>query len=304
MQRPWPELSADTTSFSRERQAPILESLDKDMQLAAFNADHEASGSYTLHWAEDLAEIKRFGAEAVMVHRPDLLTHSLRVRSLAYLLAEHLEHQETYSDYVRLGHLALSHDNPEVITGDIPSPEKSVMSLEEKARLRSQELVATHRLSKRYVPEEFRGLYLDLHHEVSEKKTVEAQVVKVADVWDGLCETLNEIRCGNDAFYPVLENYRKIFENLHEYEPWQGVASFFGFDDIPTRKEAGRMPRVSRRFYHENREVFWQNTLSAHLPGAFQAWTRVSLSLSAESQNFLYPGWNDIPEHEAEWATI
>lgn len=100
------------------------------------------------------------------------------------------------------------------------------MTQEERSDLKKAERKAAVALSILFMPSEFQELYMIYYDEMSEKETIEAQVVDIADKWDAICEVIREIKSGNYLFIDVLKNYREdIFPHLMRHSIWQTVNS-------------------------------------------------------------------------------
>ena len=160
-------------------------------------AERESWTQYpTAEWQEALGGIPRFH-KMEMIHRTSLLTHAYRVRQISLGIGRVCTEAGYEINQSTIARRSLHHDDPEVETTDIPSPEKRAMTPEQKAQLRSEEMDAARRLAIKFttLPRE---TYISDQEEGSRKETVEDQIVDVADKLDGLCETLHELRCGND----------------------------------------------------------------------------------------------------------
>src|SRR3989338_3176414 len=143
---------------------------------------------------ELLKEVKRFGSFEVMFYRNTLADHELEV---SWTVSELLPYAEkAFAPYFGMRQrretiaTARVHDDPEIKTGDHNGYLKSIMSREERLRLKKDEERAIEQLASEF-PEYFCGFsYKDLMLAASRKKTVVSQLVSYADKITGLCEVL------------------------------------------------------------------------------------------------------------------
>lgn len=246
----------------------------------------------TPKWNDSLHAVVRFH-EFEMIHRTNLLVHAKRVRALALEIGEGCLERGYQVDMSKVARISIHHDDPEIETGDIATPIKRAMSLEEKEQLRKREMDAANRLAAEFttLPRE---TYLSDQKERAEKETVESQIVDVADKIDGLCETLHELRCGNEAFWKVLENYRNIFlEDLAKYPIYENLNI-----KVPGREDVLKMGKVDIKVLDRGKDdEFWEGVYSPNLPAFFKAWMEITansgLFRSLASSIRLFPGWRD-----------
>jgi 5'-deoxynucleotidase YfbR-like HD superfamily hydrolase len=171
----------------------------------------------------DLREVTRFSDFPLMFYRTNLAEHSDRVENLVrILLAEIKEGSKLSSlDSELCLAIAQTHDDPEIITGDIPSPKKNQMSNQEQKRHIIKEFSAAQKLVLRYGPT-FRNYDYEklLEHSIL-GQSPEYVLVNFVDKLEALGEVLHEIHNGNDPFrsspegrtIPPTEYYRQF---LHE----------------------------------------------------------------------------------------
>ena len=168
--------------------------------------------------------------------------HEERVAILAWHLAKQLVEKGMEVDILHAINMAEAHDDLEVITGDIPSPEK-------RKPARRKQILQAEREAARALDREFKekypgvprpfGSHLKLFRELTKEKTIESQIVKVADHIDGLGETFCEIILGNDLFLQVLEDYWSVFEEYdRKYPWWRDIKQDWGLGEFPTREKA------------------------------------------------------------------
>jgi putative hydrolase of HD superfamily len=128
--------------------------------------------------------------------------HSFGVGVAAMLLADELRAQGVSIDVEKVLRIALLHDWAEARVGDMPR----TATLYFGAEARKQAETAAFR----DLTESLNGAqYANLYHEYEERNTLEARLVKAADVIDLLVEALALERAGGrglDEFWEVAEN--------------------------------------------------------------------------------------------------
>jgi putative hydrolases of HD superfamily len=130
--------------------------------------------------------------------------HSFGVSVTAMLLADELARKGVSVDVEKMLRLALLHDWAEARVGDMPRT--AVMYFGSEAR-KHAETAAFRDLTE--VIDKDGALYAKLHHEYEARNTLEARLVKAADVIDLLVEALALERAGGrglDEFWEVAEN--------------------------------------------------------------------------------------------------
>lgn len=248
---------------------------------------------------QDLERILRFDQAEKVIHRNNLHTHMLRVSYLSQDLARHLQtNYGLHVDPAKAQRLALYHDDPEVITGDIPTPIKYSMKPHERLKLRKAEEEAAKALATRYFGlnplSKKRRQYLKDQRDMTEKESTEARIVNIADKMEGLCETIHEIRCGNETFNHILNNYRSFFQSFISSEPLFELVNSdttykITMQTIPTVDQAKSLQPITLDVYKTDPKTFWANTFDENVPGFYKKWrsiTAMNLSLNA-----LFPGW-------------
>lgn len=248
---------------------------------------------------QDLEQVLRFEQAEKVIHRNNLHTHMLRVSYLSHDLAQHLK--QTHSlpvDPSKTHRLARYHDDPEVITGDIPTPIKYSMKPHERQKLRKAEEEAIKALATRYFGlnplNRRRRQYLQDQLDMTKKETLEARIVNIADKIEGLCETIHEIRCGNATFHQILNNYRKFFTNFIPNEPLFSLVNAdekykVTLDVVPTVAQAIELKPISLATFNNNEEKFWKDVFDPNLPSFYKQWLIVSATKFTNPK--LFPGW-------------
>jgi putative hydrolase of HD superfamily len=130
--------------------------------------------------------------------------HSFGVGVVAMLLADELRTRGVSVDVEKVLRLALLHDWAEARVGDMPRT--ATLYFGSDARKRA-ETAAFRDLTEPLNPND--ALYADLYHEYEERNSLEARLVKAADIIDLLVEALALERAGGrglDEFWEVAEN--------------------------------------------------------------------------------------------------
>lgn len=184
---------------------------------------------------EDLRKIYRYNLYKVMFYRDSLLSHSRRV---FWLIKEILPYAKKSfgkkfdGDKVLI--MALIHDDPELIIGDIQMGNKDKMSPEELEEIEKSEMRAIEILARRFPEKIGKYVYQELLTAVFKVEGREAQVVKYFDKFDALGEASHEIFAGNHYFCTnVINQYGKIKTPFEYYIPY--LSSFTG--EYPETKE-------------------------------------------------------------------
>ena len=130
--------------------------------------------------------------------------HSFGVSVTAMLLADELAREGVTVDVEKILRLALLHDWAEARVGDMPRT--ATMYFGSQAR-KEAETAAFRDLTE--AVDKVGARYAKLYHEYEERSTLEARLVKAADVIDLLVEALALERAGGrglDEFWEVAEN--------------------------------------------------------------------------------------------------
>lgn len=159
-----------------------------------------------------LREITRYSLYSKMWYRTNLWTHTRRV---AWIVEELIPlAQKVFKkdfDPEKAIALALVHDDPEMIIGDIQAGNKAKMSEAELKKVHELEQNAAEILAKKYPHRLGNYVYEDLLNEAARKGTLESLVVSWADKYDAFGEALHELFAGNKLWTVHVNNeYGKI----------------------------------------------------------------------------------------------
>ena len=145
-----------------------------------------------------LSRMKNIYRWALMrnTRRENIAEHSHEVAVIAHALALfHNRTSEEKADPSRCVMLALYHDVPEILTGDMPTPVKYGNPAIREA-YRQVEQSACDRLLG-MLPEDLRGEYRPL---LQEEESLEGRLVKAADKISALIKCVEELSQGNREF--------------------------------------------------------------------------------------------------------
>ncbi|MDD4700396.1 MAG: 5'-deoxynucleotidase [Oscillospiraceae bacterium] len=140
----------------------------------------------------------------------NLSEHSLEVAFIAHSLAV-IENRRFGGDFnaERVALLAMFHDTPEIITGDLPTPIK-YYNRDIKNAYKEIEQNAINRLTS-MIPEDLRQDFLSIYNDDDEKLKA---IVKAADKLSALIKCVDEISTGNKEFEVAEKSTRKIVEEI------------------------------------------------------------------------------------------
>lgn len=260
------------------------------LQAERDNPEFDAAGHVL--WLKRMSVIKRFSSLPEMTHRTDLFIHARRTAFLGEYLVSLLNNQGFNLDMKRVFRLGYHHDDPEILTDDLPSPLKHAMTDEEKGVLKSKERGALQMFTQFFFGERY-PTYLSEQEELNEKQTPEAQLVDVADKWDALGEILHEVRCGNKAFFPLVQQYRNYFSHFKQCNFWSTLRTHpsLDFSNLPTVKQAQRMPPIKVDDL-ETKGKAWKILLDESAPACSRTWATISLAIFYPNpEKFIFPGW-------------
>jgi putative hydrolase of HD superfamily len=139
-------------------------------------------------------------------------SHSFGVAITAMFIADRIKHAGVELDLEKVLRLALVHDWPEVLVGDLPRTATMFFGSEVRKIAEGkafEEIVAPMG--------DLRINYLELHAEYEERNSEEAKIVKVADIIDLLVQALALERAGAkglNEFWVVAENRDFQFEGV------------------------------------------------------------------------------------------
>ena len=159
-----------------------------------------------------MKNINRWGLMRNTRHE-NLCEHSFETAVIAHSLAVlHNTRFGGHADADRAAVLALFHDAPEIITGDLPTPVK-YYSPKIREAYREVELVAQEKLLG-FLPEYMKPVYRPLLGEPEESDRELLPLVRAADKISALIKCLEEKRMGNREFVSAETSLRKAVKDM------------------------------------------------------------------------------------------
>ena len=174
-----------------------------------------------------LGGIRRWVA-ASPLREKSVATHSYYVAKIARRICHLLKNQQKYLkiDILRVVDIALMHDEPEAVTGDIPLPVEGMSNAikEEHERILREEYAS--------IPQGdyFVELWREFNRPVSED-SLETQIARVADAIAGYAECCEELSIGNRDFQQYNDRYVMIIAQF-DYDWFNPIRDDLGFRGI------------------------------------------------------------------------
>ncbi len=163
-----------------------------------------------------LSSITRYSTRKFII-RQSVMEHIGDVALITLVLSEYLNSHGVRNDTSKAIKLALIHDVPEVISGDLPHDSKynyGEVSEGLRRQLDSLErLTMDHALSKLKDRKMSASVYA-LFNEYNERSTIESKIVKLADFYDVILYTRQEMSLGNKSMQREYKNARQRFGAL------------------------------------------------------------------------------------------
>ena len=169
----------------------------------------------------DLAHVVRFNNRPQ--HFPESVAeHSFYVAYFVLIICSLLEKKKLKVDTKKALAMALIHDSEEGFSGDILNPFK---------HFNEKVYSAIREVNRQMVGEMFADLPVDLNNELVQlwkeenaAKSIESQIVKVADKLQLLSKCFEEIAAGNTYFEEI---YKKSLSELKKFDTpwWKKIAS-------------------------------------------------------------------------------
>jgi 5'-deoxynucleotidase YfbR-like HD superfamily hydrolase len=256
-----------------------------------------------------LDEIIRFGnGEKEMVCPTTVRTHTLRVEAFATHLTDVYQSlPETQSlDIIRVATLCRIHDNEESDPdiGDVTKDRKDAMSPAQRAAHERKVKMSLLRMGeerfglKQGTPDWIR--YVSYIQELMMKKSLEAQVAKLADLLDALGEVIHELRCGNQGFGYLIKEYCEAL-NVTKYPVWGDMRKHPSLDlELPLQaKDILANPPLMPLHFAGMRSGkagladFRHIILQEDLPPVYKTWVKVGLlRFGPQAPQIMFPKWN------------
>jgi 5'-deoxynucleotidase YfbR-like HD superfamily hydrolase len=174
-----------------------------------------------------LSSIKRYNTRKIIIHQ-SVMEHTGEVALIGLILSNYFNEQGIPNDTTKVLKMALIHDMGEVISGDLPHDVKYQHG-KLSDDLRNQ-LVAVEDMSMQYISgllssdltNIMRFDIISSYNEYKNRKSVESKIVKLADFFDVVIYSKNEMKMGNKTMKLELDNATKraeaILKEIYEHK--------------------------------------------------------------------------------------
>jgi 5'-deoxynucleotidase YfbR-like HD superfamily hydrolase len=172
-----------------------------------------------------LSSIARYSTEK-SITRQSVMEHIGNVAFITLVLSEYLNERGIRNDSDKAVKLALMHDVSEIISGDLPHDSKygyGKISEGLRKQLGSlEEITMQYALGKLKDDGLSRMLY-SLFEEYNKRKTIESKIVKIADLYDVVLYTHQEMSLGNRSMVGThrfaLRNLKSLLNEICNKQP-------------------------------------------------------------------------------------
>lgn len=163
-----------------------------------------------------LSSITRYSTRKFII-RQTVMEHIGDVAFISMVLSEYLNNNGILNDSGKVIKLALIHDVPEAISGDLPHDSK--YDYGEVSKGLREKLVELEKITMNYTlaklnDKKTSGRIYSLFEEYNERKTVESKIVKLADLYDVILYTDQELRMGNRSLLGEYKSTKREFNAL------------------------------------------------------------------------------------------
>jgi len=167
----------------------------------------------------NLAHVKRFNNRPQ--HFPESVAeHSFYVAHFTQILCWLLEKEKITVDTKKAIQMALLHDQEEGFSGDILNPFKH---FNEKVAAAIREVNnETIEMMFEDLPDRLKKDFINLWNEEQRRKSLESQIVKVADGLSLISKCFEEMEAGNSYFEEIYKRELKNLKQL-DYPWWQKI---------------------------------------------------------------------------------
>ncbi len=163
-----------------------------------------------------LSSITRYSTRKFII-RQTVMEHIGDVAFISMVLSEYLNNQGVKNDSGKVLKLALIHDVPEAISGDLPHDSKydygKVSDGLRKQLIALERVTMNYSLSKLNDKKTSRSIYT-LFEEYTARNTVESKIVKLADLYDVMLYTRQEMNMGNMSLLNEYNGTKREFKTL------------------------------------------------------------------------------------------
>lgn len=147
----------------------------------------------------------------------NVLEHEGRTTKIALLISDVLNVHEVRNDPEKVLRMAITHDDDEIGSADLPHAAKyqyGELSKMLRKALSAVNSAALDAMGRELYPDELRQKFRDTVQEYEEKRTIESRIVKLADFADVIAFAENEEGRGNEHASKERETASKKFESL------------------------------------------------------------------------------------------
>ncbi|OGY26942.1 MAG: hypothetical protein A2Z11_02695 [Candidatus Woykebacteria bacterium RBG_16_43_9] len=168
----------------------------------------------------DLAHVIRFNNRPQ--HFPESVAeHSFYVTYITLIICSLLQKKKIKVDAKRALSMALVHDAEEAFSGDILNPfkhfnEKVYKAIRDVNRQMVGEMFAD-------LPKDLSRQLVQLWNSENASKSIEAEIVKVADKLQLISKCFEEIQAGNTYFEEILKEQLRVLKKL-DFPWWKKIA--------------------------------------------------------------------------------
>jgi 5'-deoxynucleotidase len=163
-----------------------------------------------------LSSITRYSTRKYII-RQTVMEHIGAVAFISMVLSEYLNNHGVRNDSGKVIKLALIHDVSEVISGDLPHDSK--YDYGEVSRGLRKQLGSLEKITMKYALAKLKDkktsdrIY-SLFEEYNARNTVESKIVKLADLYDVILYTQQEMSLGNKSLHGEYTNTKRNFNSL------------------------------------------------------------------------------------------
>ena len=163
-----------------------------------------------------LSSITRYSTRKFII-RQTVMEHIGDVAFISMVLSEYLNNHGVRNDSGRVIKLALIHDVPEAISGDLPHDSK--YDYGEVSRGLREQLEGLEKITMNYAlaklnDKKTSSKIYSLFEEYNARKTIESKIVKRADLYDVILYTQQEMSMGNKSLHNEYKNTKREFDSL------------------------------------------------------------------------------------------
>jgi 5'-deoxynucleotidase YfbR-like HD superfamily hydrolase len=163
-----------------------------------------------------LSSITRYSTRRYIV-RQTVMEHIGAVAFISMVLSEYLNNHGIKNDTGKVIELALIHDVPEVISGDLPHDSK--YDYGEVSRGLRKQLEGLEKITMEYALAKLKDkktevVMYSLFKEYNERTTIESKIVKLADFYDVMLYTRQEVSMGNTLLTKEYKSTKRELSTL------------------------------------------------------------------------------------------